>query len=641
MTISIAKTNDTRSIFSHWAWVVPVLLCVSSMTLYQADLVPPSFDEWMTIYSSGWLGYVGESPAEFLQSLFQTKVGNMPGYNLLLSAWGSLTAYKIAMARVLGILLHLLTLSLVYRLARDTVAPVAGLLAVVIVVSSAFFNFYIALARPYTLFVLMSCVTIWLYLRLVHRRDAPRNRDLVSLGAAVFALVMAHLFSATLLLTLGLYHLIFVPKNHRWLKFALTVVIPIVICLPMVGLVLSDYSTASSHLLNNVTSGVVAVNLWLNVMLNNQPLPLLILIAAGIILGIRQRLIRYQPWFTLPALFLVTIAFLGQYTQLITPTTMRHQLDGWILLVLCAAASLYAFFKWKRVLGLLILLWLLSGYTFQQSANWWNILAYRAASFWLPPSQLISRLAQEQTRKPYILSYPFIELYHQSLLPVAVTGFATEVSQRQHYFSQNGIGVGVPQNMDELVEQLQNQTLHSPTVWHIYQKPLAQAEDLSEAAEAIRGMQYEFCEEQSLGLNTIINHYSWDLLDCRPPVNPAAYQTEFIEYELFKMGLNADKDAVLFIDRWTPLQNFNTPSYNMSYQLVSEDWNNVAQLDLPMVHEAELRQFSIDISQVPPGQYQLMLILYHKITGDRFVWEDNPGYAPEMLELGSITIPVS
>ncbi len=636
MTISVAKTNDTRGVFSHWVWVVPVLLFVSSMTLYQTDLVPPSFDEWLTMSTTALADW--ENPADFLQSHTQAHHSIMPGFYILLTAWSKLTSPDVAILRVLGVLLSLLVVASVYRLANDFIAPVAGLFAILIVASNAFFNFYIPLARPYMLFVLFSCLTIWHYLRMVHRREAPRNRDLISLGAVVFTLVMTHLFCATLLFSLGFYHLIFVPKGRRWLKVGLAVVVPTVICLPMAALVLRGYSTSISHLQNNVTSAVEAVSLWLSVVLNNQPLPLLIFIAAGIILGIRQRLIRYQPWFTLPALFLVTIAFLGQYTQLITPTTMRHQLDGWILLVLCAAASLYAFFRWKRWLGLLILLWLLSGYAFQQSANWWNIVAYRAASFWLPPSQLISRLAQEQTYKPYILSYPFIELYHQSLLPVAVTGHTTKISQRQYYFSQYGIEIGLPQNTDELVELLQQHALHSPTVWHVYQKTLAQAEDLSKAAEAIRGMQYEFCEEQSLGLNTAINHYSWDMLDCHPPANPTRYHTELIEYDFYKADFNLDSNAVRFIGRWGSQQDFDTNSYKMSYQLINEDWSNVAQLDLPLVAEGELRRYAIDVSHAPPGTYRLMLIIYNTATGERLDWDNNPDYVPEMLPLSTISV---
>ena len=398
------------------------------------------------------------------------------------------------------------------------------------------------------------------------------------------------------------------------------------------------YSTSISHLQNSATNAVEAVSLWLSVVLNNQPIPLLIFIASGIIFGIKQRLIRCKPWFTLPALFIATLAFLGQYTQLITPTTLRHQLDGWILLVLCAAASLYAFFRWKRWLGLLILLWLLAGYAFQQSANWWNIVAYRAASFWLPPSQLISRLAQEQAHKPFVLIYPFIEMYHHSLLPVTYTGFTTKVSQRQHYFSQYGIEIGVPQDTDELVELLQQNALHSPKVWHIYQKPLAQAEDLYQAAEAIRNMQYEFCEGQTLGLNTVINHYSWDLLDCQPPRNPARYHTELIDYAFYKAGFNSGANAVMFIGKWSSRQEFDTNSYKVSYQLISEDWSNATQLDLPLVADNELRQYAIDASDVSPGQYRLMLILYNTTSGDRLAWDGNEGYAPGMLALGEIII---
>ena len=161
---------------------------------------------------------------------------------------------------------------------------------------------------------------------------------------------------------------------------------------------------------------------------------------------------------------------------------------------------------------------------------------------------------------------------------------------------------------------------------------------MSKAAEAIRGLNYRFCVEQSLGLNTIIHYYSWDLLDCHSPANPTRYQTELIDYDFYKAGFSSDANAVIFIGRWTPKRDFNPKDYNMSYQLISEDWRNIAQLDLPLVAEGELRQYAIDVSHVPPGTYRLMLILYSAGTDDRLPWDGNPGDVPEMLPLDTITI---
>ncbi len=627
------------SVFSHWACAAAVLLVVSSLTIYQIDLVPPSFDEWLTISSTA-IAEPG-SLADFLTWHQLAHPSNMPGYYILLTVWSKLTSPDVAILRTLGVFLSLLHAALVYRMARDFIAPVAGLFAVVIVVSNAFFNFYIAHARPYALFALLSCVTIWLYLRIIHGRRSPGARELVSLGLAVFALVMTHLFCATLLFSLGLYHLFIVPKSRRWLAVGLVIGIAVLLCLPMAAFVLSGYSTSISHLQDSANNGFEAVELWLSVVLNGQTWPLLLLTVAGLVLGIRQGLIGYQAWFALPALFLVTIAFLGQFSDLITPTTMRHQLDGWVLFVLCAAASLYAFFRWKRWLGFLALLWLISGYTFQHSANWWNIIAYRAASFWLPPTQVLARSAHDHAPTPYILSYPTFELYHQSLIQTAISGLHATASPRDYYFSRGGVAIGLAKNIDEFDKLLQEYALNSPTVWHIYQKPFAHAEELSAAAEAMRRRHYQLCGVENIGLATVLNYYAWELFDCQPPTNPALNHTELIDFEFYKAASGSEAENVVFISRWTPRRDFDRRDYNLSFQLISEGWNNVAQLDLPLVAEGQLRQYTIEVSRIPSGTYRLMLILYRASTGDRLPWDGNSGYVPEMLELAEIELDAS
>ena len=148
MMISVAETNDTRSVFSHWAWVVPVLLFISSMTLYQTDLVPPSNDEWVTMSTTVIADW--ETPADYLSLHTRSHPSHTPGYYILLTAWSMLTSPDIAILRVLGVLLTLLIVAHVYRLASVFIAPVAGFFAAVIVASTAFFQFLYPRTRAHT-----------------------------------------------------------------------------------------------------------------------------------------------------------------------------------------------------------------------------------------------------------------------------------------------------------------------------------------------------------------------------------------------------------------------------------------------------------------------------------------------------------
>ena len=632
-----ATARDSHRILNHWLWVIAFLLTAAAFTLYQTDAFPPTVDEFATMYSAGWLGSDVTTLSEFLDWLLRTNVGTVPGFNLLLSAWGGLIAYDIAVARILCVFLYLLYLAQVYRLARDFIAPVAGLFAVVIAMSNAFFNFYIADARPYTLFVLLSGTTIWMYLRLATRVARPKASDYAALGMAVIALVITHLFSATLLLALGIYHLLFAPKDRRWLLVGLAMAMGVLLCLPVIALFLSRYSTALRHLGDLPLNSIEAIGLWLRLMLNNQPLLLLLITTAGLIAGARRGPYRERPLLILSVLFLIALALASDIALLVRPFTMRHQLDGFALIVLAAAAGHYRLYRWKPFLVLLLATWVVAGLAFQRSANWWHHINIRAVVFTQPPIQELSRLAMEAAPAPNLVGFPYGDFISLTLHHISDTIGFVPFSQSQHYFSQYGMEIDATDAKDELADIVARFALYSPTIWLFHQRATSD-EQVAAGAEIMRDFDYQKCGEMPTGLNTVINQYMWVLLDCQPPANPAQYHNELIKYDFFKTGLNPDADAVYFIGRWEAQNDLDQREYRMSYQLLDDDWTNVAQLDLPLVAEAELRQYSIDVSQAPPGRYRLMLILYETSTGARLPWIDNPGYVPEMLELAEINI---
>ena len=167
------------------------------------------------MFNAGWLVGGPFSPLEVMQSLYKYSPNHTPGYFNVLSMWGNLTSYDVAIGRVLGILFGLLSLVITFRLARDFVAPVAGLFAIIIFASNAFFSFYIPHVRMYSLLLFMSGVVLWIYLSIVHRSRPAQFRHFLALGVAVFLLVNTHAFSVTFLVTLAIYHVLFVPRRSQ------------------------------------------------------------------------------------------------------------------------------------------------------------------------------------------------------------------------------------------------------------------------------------------------------------------------------------------------------------------------------------------------------------------------------------------
>ena len=57
-----------------------------------------------------------------------------------------------------------------------------------------------------------------------------------------------------------------------------------------------------------------------------------------------------------------------------------------------------------------------------------------------------------------------------------------------------------------------------------------------------------------------------------------------------------------------------------------------------MIHEDTLRQFSIDIGNLPKRSYRLMAVVYNKRTGRRLAWSDSGADPPDLLPLADVVL---
>ena len=631
--ITSGQSAHSRGILGHWLWAVPVLLIVAALTFRQIDMYPPTPDEFYSMYNTGWLVNGPYSPIDVMQSLQRYSPNHTPGYFILLSIWGNLTAYDLALGRVLTIFTGLLSLAIAYRLARDFVAPVAGLFALIIVASNAFYNFYYAHVRMYPLLVLTSGIALWLYLRIIYQQKRVKRRDYLALGAAVFALVNAHAFSAGFLIMLGIWHLIAVPKNRRWLWVSLAVAIAVLLLSPwMPTLIFAGIDRIAPSPNDPPVGSLAAIQVWLTLFSNSQPF-LLLLSIAGLALGIWKQKAALKPYLMMPVIFLLVLALAAQFSDLIQARNMRYQLAGWLLFALFIAAGFYALYRFRRWLGLLsILFWVIAGLAFQTTVAGRQYLGDRISTFSLPPAQAISRLALQAEQKPVIVNYNYS--MHRVSWP-SYTGY----SQREHYFERHNIAFEGGDNPEWLENDVRSAAITEPSIWIVYQTSTTHPEQAAEINVIMDDLNYQRCEAVEIGIDTVIAQYLWKSLNCQPPQLLSSHQTDAIDYQFYDAALDIAHSKLLFSDQWTAQGDDDLENYKMSYQLISADWSNPAQLDLPLVRPGELRQFSIDISKVAPGQYRLMAILYNKHTGERQNWLNSAGDLPTMLTLTDIIIP--
>ncbi len=624
--------SSDRDIFTHWAWALPILLIVAALGLRQIELYPPGPDEFYSMNNSGFLVESPFSPFDVIESLYQNSPNHMPGYFLLLNMWGNLTSNELATGRVLTILCALLSIATIYRLARDFIAPVAGLFAIIIVASNAFYSFYIPNLRMYSLLVCLAAAVLWLYLRIMHRLQIVQRKDFIALGAAVFALLNVHAFSITFLATLAIYHSFLVKSSHRWKSVVVSVCAATILAAPWYLVVLTRGTERVSGAWGGESVGSWdTITAWLKVATNGQPL-LLALSITGLFLS--SRILSRQPktYTLLFVPFLLILGVVTDATSFVHTSAMRYQLAGWPLLILAMATGLFALYCHHRLLGVLVVLWLIAGINFHINNDWKQYIGGQYKSHESPPWQVISRLAARSELDPFVIGYRIKDalLEWQSYV---------NYSQNMHYFDRLGLGIQLIGDPHELEVFVSHRFISSPFLWIVFQEAIPSAKEISDIEARLTNLGYERCHSHKVGVDSTILQFAWQLQDCQALDLKSIGRTELINYQFYGLQLDNPDKVIRFVDAWNALAEIPLDSYKMSYQLISEDWVNVTQLELPLVHESVLRQFSIDISDVNAGSYQLMAIVYNAQTNTRLEWLDVDSNGSAMLHLGEIEIP--
>ncbi|MCY4537446.1 MAG: glycosyltransferase family 39 protein [Chloroflexi bacterium] len=278
-----------------------------------------------------------------------------PGYFLMLNIWGRITSFDVAIARLLTIFAGLTTLAITYRLGNDFVGPAAGLIAVVIVASNAFFNHYYAHIPMYPMSTLASGIILWIYLRIMYQCRQVRSGDYLALFAAVFVLCNLHFFNSVFLAVLGVFHLIFAPKNRRWTLVSFAVIVAVLLFIPY-PLAAADGLIATVAVKQADDIGMTrAIQAWQDAVTNREPLLLLIAI-GGLALGAFRGKVTVRPWLALPVIFVVCLALLSHHTTFIADFTMRYHLANWLPCVLFFTTGFYGLYRFHKFLLLLVIL---------------------------------------------------------------------------------------------------------------------------------------------------------------------------------------------------------------------------------------------------------------------------------------------
>ncbi len=190
------KTEEAANSVGFFAWIafLGILIVDFIFNIYQLLSQSIRLDEAQSIWAStkpvvGILGYLSQDVAA-------------PLYALLLHFWIQVFGPDIMLARILSLIFLLMTLPVLYRLARESSNKKVAMLTVILFSLSPFIMWYTSEARMYTLFTFVTCLNHLFFLRLI-KSDGKKGAGGYLISAVLG--LYTHYFFVFLLITQAVY----------------------------------------------------------------------------------------------------------------------------------------------------------------------------------------------------------------------------------------------------------------------------------------------------------------------------------------------------------------------------------------------------------------------------------------------------
>ena len=317
-----------------WLWLIPALLLVTALSAHNLnDLL--WVDEVFSIGNIG--GYQGTpyNPAQVWESLSQNSPQHVPGYFFLLSGWAALVGWTPFALRAFSLFCGLLAMAWTYRLGVDWAGQRVGLYAALVLGIGAFFIHFMHELRMYSLLAFLTVFTIWIYWRVITKIGPVRRWEWLTLFGGALALLYSQLFGAVPLGTIGLYHLLFVRKDRRWLIVVILLGIVGASLLPWMGVLLQGVKNIG---LAEIPLEPLAIGEALFHLFSNGSPVLFVGLALAGLLAWRQRGAREIWFFVIVTLALTLIA--NEVRPMISTGRTRYLIHLWPLLALLVGLGL-------------------------------------------------------------------------------------------------------------------------------------------------------------------------------------------------------------------------------------------------------------------------------------------------------------
>ena len=597
-----------------WLWALLPLLLAAALAIPLLDVDAFNGDEPASLKAAGVLLSVPSSLDGIWNSIIKVAPHQAYGWPLLLAIWGRFVGWSEVAVRALSLFFGMLTLAWVYRTGRDLLAPQAGLFAALVLSASVFFLAYMIHARAFTLIALCSTLCIWSYWRLVLNprptsMGAPAGLLLGSVG-----LLYSHYFTALFLPVLGLFHLLFVPKNRRWWRPVLLLGLAALLATAQLPGFLQglERTVVDGDLHTRALSATALLSRFVRFMTNglvapSPPFSELLLLALPLVLALvtlqsLRRAIRISPFWLLAFTSLTVLAIviaINEFFRVIVENRIRYLMPLWPLAALLAGAGLRRLARrhFQVVIGLLAL-WPILGVHLGTSSNFRYELGY------FIPSEIhrIYRALGKQVPETDLL------MIDKSALWTDSRGLYSSLLHQNFN--------ALPVEGEFLLENIRETYTAHPFIWLLYpSRDGALIRDLTD------GEGLAHCELAVDEWGFALERLARSGARCASVVRRLEFENNI---RLTWSGISLREELLSFEAGLASVDDYLLASYSLAVHVINpRNGERVAQGDVGVGPGAIATLSSeIDISAQPPGDYEVQVALYNWQTGVRLSARD-------------------
>ena len=599
--MSTGANKNTASL--AWLWALLPLLLAAALVTKQLDNKAFFGDEPDLLYAAGINNAGPRSLAEVWDFIAEAHPTLTQGWSILLFIWGRIVGWSEPAIRSLSLFGGMLALAWVYRAGRDFFGPQAGFIASLMLGSSVVLLAHMELARTFTMVALFTALILWSYWRVTLHPRPPGPGAQAGLLLGSIGLLYSHYFGSLFLPALGLFHLLFVPKERRWWRTLLLVgLAAMVAALQLPGFLNGLDKTAADEKLQSVAMTAAEVtgrflHFLSNYLISLPPpvsaaLPVLLLLALAVatILHLRSNRRADASWLIafVAATSLLLMIGANELVRAMKSNRIRYLMPLWPLGALFVG-------RYKRALAVPLILWLI-----------------------LAPVLVLTAPEYFRTRSKSSFHH-----VHRALLERVPAGDLVILDESLEdeeilYLAPQYVGLlNLPYEpvfwrIDEPLPDLAPEHASKSRLWLLFYLSPERAE-----YSGLRGAPgYVYCERALDRWSALLERWAPSAEDC--PANPLRLE--------FDQNVTLVRQAVTLSDDLLRLEAFirNPDANYLKYHSLAvhvidvNSGERVAQGDVGVGPGDFVRLASeIDVSALPPGGYELQVALYNWKTGSR------------------------